>query len=576
MARATSSASTRPSSCGRRPARTRPTSSRTSWSRSTSTSRSCRGSSPRGAPGRAASGRGSCSWSRAAGRRGVPRGAPLPQLTIESGAAAELPDLADSWAWAHAQLLAEDSGGHARGRRGGASRAPGPQRVAARVPPAAGRGHVMDRLPRARVRRRRAAGPRRRPGLAKPLANAWDAPGEITLPVYFHWRFTTGPAGDFELLARRIKPFQATADIGRIGMHIGAAAPPLQLPDGSPDRFRDMDGALTAIAGDRRQPGPCSGPHPRRARVRRPDRRRRGRRRPRRGDPRGGRPAARAAGLRVVRDPPARRRGWRCALVPRAEPRPAGEGRGRTRRRGRAGEPGGDRARRLGPGGRRARRGGRPARARLGLEAARRFHERNLRPQPDHRLVRLAAPMAGRTRFGQVAPDGGDGSDDMPNPVLDGACGGSWRRPGGSSPRRRGASGRPAGTGLRPALVATLAAGRADVDATVFPRPARSRAWAPSGRPTCAGPGPAAARAARGRGARSGGERLDGPRTPSSRGVPPSPPAARSRAASARTSPASGWSRRRHVGAGAPACSPSAGRVHEQRVAGRGAGRGRR
>ena len=49
-------------------------------------------------------------------------------------------------------------------------------------------------------RARRGRGVAARPG---PTPAATD----VTLPVYFHWEFTTGVAGDFEELARRLKPF---------------------------------------------------------------------------------------------------------------------------------------------------------------------------------------------------------------------------------------------------------------------------------------------------------------------------------------------------------------------------------
>lgn len=35
---------------------------------------------------------------------------------------------------------------------------------------------------------------------------AWGDVGAVRLPMYAHWRFTTGPAGDFETLVRRLRP----------------------------------------------------------------------------------------------------------------------------------------------------------------------------------------------------------------------------------------------------------------------------------------------------------------------------------------------------------------------------------
>ena len=70
---------------------------------------------------------------------------------------------------------------------------------------------------------------------------------------YFHWEFSTGPAGDFESLARRLQPFKVgdgsdgTPTVGTVKMHIGAAGGPVDLPDGDPGRIVEMDGALRAV-----------------------------------------------------------------------------------------------------------------------------------------------------------------------------------------------------------------------------------------------------------------------------------------------------------------------------------------
>ena len=92
-----------------------------------------------------------------------PAGGPLPRLRIANGAAGELPNLADSWAWAHAQLL--DSGCRRRdtcGHRRGPDLGAGPQRLAPHVSPAPGPGPPLDRRRRPRVQRRGDAWPGRR------------------------------------------------------------------------------------------------------------------------------------------------------------------------------------------------------------------------------------------------------------------------------------------------------------------------------------------------------------------------------------------------------------------------------
>ena len=91
----------------------------------------------------------------------VPRGAFLPHLTIESGAASELPDLADSWAWAHVQLLDEDAG--ASTETVAAALLDHPNRNVSRLvcPRRLEPDAALDRVPRSGLRRRRGARLRR-------------------------------------------------------------------------------------------------------------------------------------------------------------------------------------------------------------------------------------------------------------------------------------------------------------------------------------------------------------------------------------------------------------------------------
>ena len=83
-------------------------------------------------------------------------------------------------------------------------------------------------------------------GAVDALTRAWsDTPaGPMTLPVYFQWRFGTGPDGDFESLARLLKPFEAPASVGIRDMDVSAPSPGFPSANPAPLGLRGM---LTAL-----------------------------------------------------------------------------------------------------------------------------------------------------------------------------------------------------------------------------------------------------------------------------------------------------------------------------------------
>ena len=173
------------------------------------------------------------------------RGQPLPVLEVPREAiATELPDLAESWAWAHAQAVAP-VGGVDLAAELTASPALNVSRIVAprRLEPS--RRYAACLVPAFDAGVARGLGAV--PDASAPLGPAWPppGPGDLDLPVYFHWEFATGPRGDFESLARRLQPFRAPADIGVERMYIGAAGPelPAAAPD-APGAILEMDGAL--------------------------------------------------------------------------------------------------------------------------------------------------------------------------------------------------------------------------------------------------------------------------------------------------------------------------------------------
>ena len=149
-------------------------------------------------------------------------GAPLPSVVVPlqdaNGlpvAEGELPDLAESWMWAHAQATSSAAQAQIPAElmqqpEKNVSRLISPRRLQP------SHDYFACLVPAFDVGRRR--------GLGQPLTAQADGPlllqpswarplnGDVTLPVYHHWEFSTGPAGDFETLARRIKTPKAYKD----------------------------------------------------------------------------------------------------------------------------------------------------------------------------------------------------------------------------------------------------------------------------------------------------------------------------------------------------------------------------
>jgi len=154
---------------------------------------------------------------------------PLPVLTIQS--ASELPDLAQSWAWAHAQVTGATEQDRATVLANKPERTlsrlvcprrlePNKSYYACVVPTfeagrRAGLNQSLDRDP-----------PQR-------LTPAWNvesltASDEVTLPLYYHWEFATGAAGDFESLVWLL---EARTDLPNVGVRqMNVDSPGFGLP----------------------------------------------------------------------------------------------------------------------------------------------------------------------------------------------------------------------------------------------------------------------------------------------------------------------------------------------------------
>ncbi|MFN8648102.1 MAG: hypothetical protein U0104_15155 [Gemmatimonadales bacterium] len=156
-----------------------------------------------------------------------------------------LPRSRQLWAWAHVQVAGEQVVDEARAAalmaaRSGAirSRLVAPRRLEPH------RGYTALVVPA--FQRGRLTGLGQDPGALDALTLAWgDTPsGPLTLPVYYSWRFGTGPDGDFESLARLLQPFEAPESIGIRDMDVSAASPGFPPANPAPLGLRGM---LTAL-----------------------------------------------------------------------------------------------------------------------------------------------------------------------------------------------------------------------------------------------------------------------------------------------------------------------------------------
>lgn len=151
------------------------------------------------------------------------RGTGLAVLSIAAPAdpGAELPDLSESWGWCHAQVVTVPDAPAIEPHLVNdtvqtVSRLVCPRRlepqaryVACVVPAfavgvAAGFGRVPDVAPTT-------------------LEPAWDLsqrPNAVELPVYHHWEFGTGPAGDFESLAERLTGGPVPDGVGTLDVEV--------------------------------------------------------------------------------------------------------------------------------------------------------------------------------------------------------------------------------------------------------------------------------------------------------------------------------------------------------------------
>jgi hypothetical protein len=180
---------------------------------------------------------------------------PLPRLRVSS-AATELPDLTESWAWAHAEVTGDGGAVAEAPPERTLSRLLSPRRLEPRT------RYVACVVPAflAGVR----AGLGGEPVQTDAPAWPWPPPAVVDLPLYHWWEFTTSESGDFEELVRRlaardlpegvgVQPLDmsdpgaglpATQTLGLEGALRSAAMHPVTWPDESKDEFQSALRAL--------------------------------------------------------------------------------------------------------------------------------------------------------------------------------------------------------------------------------------------------------------------------------------------------------------------------------------------
>jgi hypothetical protein len=178
-------------------------------------------------------------------------GAALPVLEIAAPARPELelPDLEESWAWAHAQISGAITDSAAVLKN---AITQAPERTVSRLlcprrlDPAT--AYYTCVVPAFEVGRKTGLGlPVTENELAQ-LAPAWQATASaVSLPVYFSWEFSTGENADFESLVRLLQPRPVDDRVGTVPVDI--SAPGFGLAS-QPDAILPMRGVLqpTALA----------------------------------------------------------------------------------------------------------------------------------------------------------------------------------------------------------------------------------------------------------------------------------------------------------------------------------------
>ncbi len=159
----------------------------------------------------------------------VDRNLPLPVLEIKAPARPEreLPDLSESWAWAHAQVAGSrrDAGSLKQSLAGDPALTVSRLLCPRRLDPLT--EYLACVVPAFELGRKAGLGLPIQPEDENAVETGLDVgsaiSSQVTLPVYFHWEFRTGTGGDFEALVGLLEARDSRelpAEVGKRRMDI--------------------------------------------------------------------------------------------------------------------------------------------------------------------------------------------------------------------------------------------------------------------------------------------------------------------------------------------------------------------
>jgi hypothetical protein len=174
----------------------------------------------------------------------------LPRLEIKTPAKPddELPDLSESWAWAHAQVAGSspDTSALQKSLAGDPALTVSRLLCPRRLDPLT--HYIACVVPAFELGRKAGLGQPIQRDEEKELKPAWERGASLVLlPVYYHWEFRTGTSGDFEALVGLLKPadLRDIPNLGKRQMDIGRAFGSKQVvPAGT---TLELEGALRIL-----------------------------------------------------------------------------------------------------------------------------------------------------------------------------------------------------------------------------------------------------------------------------------------------------------------------------------------